>query len=68
LVGRLLGIDAKLRQYEEGKAFCDAIADAAGHDALIVLWASPDRLPSLSELEQPQLWLERAGLAISSGV
>lgn len=68
LIGRLLGIDAKLRQYEVGKAFCDAVVDAGGPEALVVLWDSPDRLPDLAELEHPELWLERAGLALSSGV
>ncbi len=30
LLARLLGLEMKLRQYERGKYFCDAIVDAAG--------------------------------------
>src|ERR671939_151445 len=31
---RLLGFDLKMRQYEEGKAFCDAVAERGGVAAL----------------------------------
>lgn len=68
LIGRLLGIEAKLRQYEVGKAFCDAVAETAGPQGLVALWHSPERLPTPAELEQPQLWLDRTDLALSSGV
>lgn len=68
LLGRLLGIEAKLRQYELGKAFCDEIVARAGPEALVALWRSPELLPRLAELEQPQLWLERADIAFPSGV
>ncbi len=68
LLGRLLGIDAKLRQYEQGKAFCDAIAEAGGPSALTTLWHSPESLPNLAEVEQPKLWLDRTEIALSSGV
>lgn len=63
LLGRLLGMEAKLRQYETGKAFCDAVVDAAGPDALRRVWDSPAQLPSLAELERPALWLERVAQA-----
>ena len=59
LLARLLGMDLKLRQYEQGKAFCDAIAAAGGDAALQTLWSSADRLPSAAELLDPERWLER---------
>jgi coenzyme F420 biosynthesis associated uncharacterized protein len=68
LIGRLLGIEAKLRQYEQGKAFCDSVAEVAGPEGLLVLWEAPERLPSLPEVEQPRRWLDRTGIALSSGV
>ncbi|MBA2630016.1 MAG: zinc-dependent metalloprotease [Thermoleophilaceae bacterium] len=58
---RLLGLEMKLRQYEEGKAFCDEVARAGGMDTLNLLWASPASLPDRRELEQPSVWLERVG-------
>lgn len=58
---RLLGLDAKLRQYEVGKRFCDAVVAEAGIDGLNRVWAQPRALPSLRELERPSAWLERSG-------
>lgn len=62
LIARLLGMDLKLRQYEQGKAFCDAIGAAGGDAALLALWESPDSLPDLEELAAPDRWLERVAL------
>jgi coenzyme F420 biosynthesis associated uncharacterized protein len=59
LVGRLLGLELKLRQYERGKQFCDAIVGAGGERALRYVFSSPGALPSLAEIEQPGDWLER---------
>jgi coenzyme F420 biosynthesis associated uncharacterized protein len=58
-VGRLLGMEAKLRQYRLGKTFCDGIGALGGQAALNSLWASPASLPNLSELERPEAWLDR---------
>lgn len=61
ILQRLLGMDLKLRQYEMGKRFCDAVAAEGGMDLLQRVWASPDALPSPAELERPELWVARAG-------
>jgi coenzyme F420 biosynthesis associated uncharacterized protein len=60
---RLLGLDLKLRQYEEGKAFCDAVAERGGIETLNRVWESPASLPSLAEVRAPDTWLERFGPA-----
>ncbi len=62
LLARLLGLDLKLRQYERGKYFCDAIVRARGVEALHHLFSSPEALPTLVELEDPAAWLIRTGL------
>lgn len=59
---RLLGLELKLRQYEVGRRFCDAVVDAGGPAALAVAWRSPDELPTTSELSEPDLWLARVGV------
>ncbi len=59
LVARLLGLELKLRQYEQGKFFCDEIVRERGPGALHHLWSSPDVLPTLDELRNPSAWLER---------
>jgi coenzyme F420 biosynthesis associated uncharacterized protein len=59
LLQRLLGFEMKLRQYEQGKRFCDAVVRAGGVEALNRVWTGPDALPSTAELDAPLAWLER---------
>jgi coenzyme F420 biosynthesis associated uncharacterized protein len=61
LVAKLLGLELKLRQYEQGKYFCDAIVRAAGPEALTRVFSGPEALPTLAELTEPTLWLRRIG-------
>jgi coenzyme F420 biosynthesis associated uncharacterized protein len=62
LVGRLLGLELKLKQYERGKFFCDAVVREAGPQALKHVFSAPSALPSLAEIEDPRAWLARTGL------
>jgi putative hydrolase len=59
---RLLGLELKLRQYEVGRRFCDAVVDAGGPEALAVAWRSAADLPTTQELTEPSRWLERVGV------
>jgi coenzyme F420 biosynthesis associated uncharacterized protein len=59
LVERLLGMELKLRQYEQGKRFCDAVVAAGGIEALNRAWEGPEALPTLADLDDPQGWLAR---------
>ena len=53
IVAKLLGLEMKLRQYEQGKRFCDAIVSEAGVETLLrVCSTSPESLPTLAELER----------------
>lgn len=63
LLARLLGLDLKLRQYEQGKRFCDAVVARAGPGALRHAFSAPEGLPTLAELDAPAAWLERTGAA-----
>jgi uncharacterized protein (DUF2342 family) len=56
---RLLGLELKLRQYETGRRFCDAVVAAGGPQALALVWSGPEALPSAEELEHPALWTAR---------
>ncbi|MBV9309807.1 MAG: zinc-dependent metalloprotease [Solirubrobacterales bacterium] len=62
VVAKLLGLDLKLRQYERGKIFCDAVAREAGTAGLHHVFSGPEALPTLAELEDPPAWLARTGL------
>jgi len=60
---KLIGMDMKLRQYELGKQFCDAVAKAGGIAALNRVWEGPAQMPTLAELEDPDAWMARTGPA-----
>ena len=48
---RLLGMDMKMRQYELGKGFCDAVVAEGGIELLNRVWEAPESLPTLAELD-----------------
>jgi putative hydrolase len=59
LLEKLIGLDLKLRQYEQGKTFCDGVVARGGIGALNRAWDSPATLPTLAELDDPAGWLGR---------
>ncbi|HEV2062050.1 MAG TPA: zinc-dependent metalloprotease [Solirubrobacteraceae bacterium] len=59
LLERLIGLELKMRQYELGRAFCDAVVARGGVETLNRVWAAPEALPTLLELEDPDGWIER---------
>jgi coenzyme F420 biosynthesis associated uncharacterized protein len=66
LIERLLGIELKMRQYREGKHFCDTVVTRGGITALNGVWSSPSALPTRQELINPERWLSRtAATAVS---
>jgi coenzyme F420 biosynthesis associated uncharacterized protein len=67
LLGRLLGLDLKMRQYVLGKRFCDAVVDAEGIEALNRVWRGPESLPTLAELDDPESWLTRTREPVPAG-
>ncbi|HLB21770.1 MAG TPA: zinc-dependent metalloprotease [Solirubrobacteraceae bacterium] len=56
---KLLGLEMKLRQYEVGRRFCDAVVAQGGPQALARVWSGPEQLPSPQELAEPARWLAR---------
>lgn len=67
ILRRLLGLDAKMRQYRDGAAFCQTVIAAVGMDGLNRVWDGPDRLPSKAEIADPQLWLDRMEALLLTG-
>jgi coenzyme F420 biosynthesis associated uncharacterized protein len=59
LLERLIGLDLKLAQYEQGKRFCDAVVAEGGIEALNRAWSSPSALPTRADLADPAGWLAR---------
>lgn len=59
VLASLIGLDAKLRQYEEGEKFIRRVETAVGRDAFAKVWEGPAWLPSWPEIRQPELWIDR---------
>ncbi|MDQ3953569.1 MAG: zinc-dependent metalloprotease [Actinomycetota bacterium] len=55
----LIGLEMKLRQYETGQRFCEEVFRRGGGSAVARLWTSPEELPTLTELKEPESWLRR---------
>lgn len=55
----LIGLEMKLRQYEVGQRFCEEVFRQGGGAAVARLWSSPEELPTLAELREPESWLRR---------
>ncbi len=58
---RLTGIQMKMKQYEEGEEFVAGVEKVASFTALNAAWRSPEHLPTLAEIRDPESWLERVG-------
>lgn len=56
---KALGMDAKLRQYSDGASFVRHVVDRAGMAGFNRVWEAPDRLPTRTELHDPDAWLAR---------
>jgi coenzyme F420 biosynthesis associated uncharacterized protein len=61
LIRRLLGIDAKLRQYAEGRRFVHEVVSRVGMAGFNKVWQSPLTLPQLAELADAPAWIARVG-------
>jgi coenzyme F420 biosynthesis associated uncharacterized protein len=62
---RLTGIEGKLNQYAAGERFIAAIEADGGPRAIDVCWLAPENLPSLEEIRNPDIWLDRIGALVA---
>ena len=61
VIQRLTGMEAKLAQYEEGEDFVRAVEAAGGKELFNEVWSGPEALPTITEIRQPDLWIDRVG-------
>ena len=61
LLSWLLGFEMKLRQYRQGKRFCDEVVELSSITGLNRAWSGAGALPSQAELAAPEDWLARVG-------
>ena len=56
---RLIGLEMKMKQYELGERFMQAVEREGGFSAIDRLWEGPQNLPTFDEIRYPARWLER---------
>ncbi|WP_432020453.1 zinc-dependent metalloprotease [Streptomyces sp. 1222.5] len=56
---KLLGLDAKLKQYRDGERFVRAVVGDVGIDGFNRVWTSPNTLPTKAEIARPADWIAR---------
>ncbi|MEV5782157.1 zinc-dependent metalloprotease [Streptomyces sp. NPDC048448] len=56
---KLLGLDAKLKQYRDGERFVRAVVGQVGMDGFNRVWTSPNTLPTKTEIAKPADWVAR---------
>ncbi len=59
LLRRLLGLEAKMRQYAEGAVFVRGVVGAVGMEGFNAVWESPEALPTRAEITEPLTWVSR---------
>ncbi len=59
ILRRLLGMEAKMRQYRDGAIFVRAVVDQVGVDGFNQVWTSPETLPRPTEIADPRAWVAR---------
>jgi coenzyme F420 biosynthesis associated uncharacterized protein len=67
-IRRILGIDLKMKQYEQGSRFVKTVVEEAGMEVFNKVWTSPETLPTRDEITNPRAWLARVdGGALANG-
>lgn len=59
MIRRLLGFDAKLRQYRDGAVFVRGVVGQVGMERFNAVWAGPQYLPDKAEIADPARWVAR---------
>ena len=59
LLRKALGLDAKMRQYQDGAVFVRGVVDAVGMEGFNRVWTSPNTLPTKEEIHEPSAWVAR---------
>jgi coenzyme F420 biosynthesis associated uncharacterized protein len=59
LLRRLLGLEAKMRQYRDGAIFVRAVMHTVGLEGFNAVWTAPETLPTAAEMADPAAWVRR---------
>jgi coenzyme F420 biosynthesis associated uncharacterized protein len=56
---QVLGLEAKLRQYQQGEEFIRVVEARGGRELFDRVWRGPEWLPTLAEIREPERWIAR---------
>jgi coenzyme F420 biosynthesis associated uncharacterized protein len=59
ILRRLLGLEAKMRQYADGARFVRGVLAEVGMEGFNAVWTSPNTLPQPAEIADPAAWVRR---------
>jgi coenzyme F420 biosynthesis associated uncharacterized protein len=59
LLRKVLGLDAKTRQYVDGSAFVRTVVGRVGLEGFNAVWTGPANLPTKAEIADPAAWVAR---------
>ena len=59
---QIMGLDAKMRQYDDGARFVRAVTARVGMEGFNRVWERPENLPTEAEIHSADLWITRMGL------
>src|SRR5438445_622739 len=65
VVQKVVGLEAKMKQYELGERFIAAVESEGGSALLARVWDGPELLPSMAEIRDPFAWIARVGSVTS---
>ena len=66
LLQRVIGLEAKLNQYEQGEQFIAAVEAVGGPELLNRAFEQPANLPTQLEITNPQAWMDRVGANVAN--
>lgn len=61
MLQRLMGLEAKMAQYEQGERFIEDVEDIGGPELVERAFDGPNTLPTLAEIRDPKAWANRVG-------
>jgi len=56
---KFIGLEAKMKQYEQGERFIEAVELEGGTELLDAAWVDPANLPTIAEIRDPAAWIAR---------
>jgi coenzyme F420 biosynthesis associated uncharacterized protein len=61
LFNRITGMDLKMAQYKQGEEFVLDVVATHGLEFMNQVWEKPENLPTMEEIRNPRMWVERMG-------